>query len=238
MSRNPALISVWLFLVLFFCGFCHGQLWSGLLDPSRAVNWSSVGIPGGIPPRATACATVSAATYGNGSKDATAGIQNALNHCASDQTVSLSSGTFLIAGNLSIPSNVTLRGAGANQTILNAKGSGKAVITLGSPGTAPSIKSSVAITSGATQGSTTIVVSSASGNSTGSYLVITELNDSSIPVSSIGVERVRQLVSIHRCFSTITRAPWPLRFRLLSRTPALKIFRFMPTTPVMGRTSR
>jgi len=187
MPRTQA-IRASIFLFLFFSGVCSAQLWSGLLDPSRAINWSAVGIPGGIPSRQTACATLSAATYGNGSTDATAAIQAALNRCPSGQTVLLSAGSFLIASSLTVPSNVTLRGAGASQTILNIKGSGYAAIVLGSKGAAPSINSSSAISAGAGQGSTNLVVNSASGISPGSYLMITELNDPSIPVSSMGVE--------------------------------------------------
>src|SRR3989441_228888 len=32
--------------------------WSGILDPSRAIDWSHAGIPGGIPNRATICASL------------------------------------------------------------------------------------------------------------------------------------------------------------------------------------
>src|SRR5208283_2323420 len=88
--------------------------WTGILDPSRAIDWSQAGIPGGIPNRTTICATVNASTYGNGSSDATNGIQSVLNSCPAGQVVSLTVGTFLLSGNLSIPSNVTLRGQGAD----------------------------------------------------------------------------------------------------------------------------
>src|SRR5438445_10199464 len=32
--------------------------WAGILDPSRAIDWSHAGIPGGIPNRATICASL------------------------------------------------------------------------------------------------------------------------------------------------------------------------------------
>src|SRR5260370_30908861 len=103
-------------------GVAHAQAWFGILSPSRAIDWSNAGIPGGIPNRTSICATINASTYGNGSSDSTSGIQSALNNCPSGQVVSLSTGTFLVNGQLNIPSNVTLRGQGANLTILNAKG--------------------------------------------------------------------------------------------------------------------
>lgn len=173
-----------IFLLLFLVpllpvpGQSQTPPWSGILSPSRAIDWSQAGLPGGIPNRTTICATITASTYGNGSSDATSGIQSALNNCASGGVVSLSSGTFLVDGNLTVPSNVTLRGAGADQTILNAKGSGGAVITLGGQGS-PNINNSVSITGGATAGSASITVSNASGITVGSYLLITELNDPS-----------------------------------------------------------
>src|SRR5260370_265727 len=119
-----------LILLLMVPTTAYAQLWTGIIDPSRAIDWSKAGIP---------------------------------------------AGTFLINGNLGVPSNVTLRGQGADQTILNAKGSGGAVVSLGSGSVG--ITNSISITAGATAGSTSLTVASASGVSVGSYLLITELND-------------------------------------------------------------
>src|SRR5271165_6706615 len=171
----------WLFVVscLFHLGsspLLCGQLWSGILDPTRAIDWTQSGIPGGIPSRTTVCASINASTYGNGSTDATSGIQSALNVCPANQVVSHSAGTFRINSSISVPANVTLRGAGANQTILSVYGSSAGAVNLGSgnpnyPG--------VSVTGGATSGSTSVTVSNASGITVGGYLMITELNDSS-----------------------------------------------------------
>jgi hypothetical protein len=159
----------------------YGQLWSGIIDSTRATDWSTAGIPGGIPVRTTNCATLAASTYANGSSDATSAIQSALNGCASGQVVSLGAGTFLLKGTLTIPANVSLRGAGATQTILSSHSStGSAVISLGAtPGSAPSTSNDVSIVSGTAAGSTSIVVNKAAGITVGSYLQITELNDPS-----------------------------------------------------------
>src|SRR5260370_34540647 len=113
-----------LILLLMVPTTAYTQLWTGIIDPSRALDWSKAGIPGGIPNRTTICSTINAATYGNGISDATGGIQAALNGWPSGQVASLSAGTVLIYGNLGVPSNVTLRGQGADQTILHADGSG------------------------------------------------------------------------------------------------------------------
>lgn len=179
-KKNPPLFLLLLTLIFAFgtAANSYGQLWSGILDPSRAIDWAGAGV-GGIPPRATACTTVNP----SGSKDMTSTINAALSACPSGQAVLLAAGTFVINGNINVPANVTLRGAGANQTILNAHGAGSGVINLGSgypnyPG--------VSVTSGATAGSTSITVSSAQGISVGSYLLITELNDPSYVTTAGG----------------------------------------------------
>lgn len=157
----------------------YAQLWSGILDPTRAIDWSTTGV-GGIPPRASSCSTINP----NGSTDMTPAINSALSACPSGQVVVLASGTFRVNGNINVPANVTLRGAGANLTILDAHGSGNGVINLG---TASPNYPGVAVSSGASAGSTGLVVTNANGISVGSYLMITELNDSSY-VSSAGGE--------------------------------------------------
>ncbi|MGB9234316.1 MAG: glycosyl hydrolase family 28-related protein [Terriglobales bacterium] len=189
---SPAFLLFFAFMIFFYSNYGHAQAWSGILSPTYGsgactlapssapaacgIDWSTAGV-GGIPPRTTLCSTISASTYGNGSSDATSGIQSALNSCANGQTVSLSAGTFLIKSPLNIPSNVTLRGAGPDQTILTTKGSNSNAGALNLGSTIPSA-STVNITSGAKGGSTSLVVSSASGMSVGGYLEVVEANQS------------------------------------------------------------
>ena len=59
-------------------------------------------------------------------------INAALAACPSGQTVYLAAGTYAITGTVRIPSNVTLRGAGADRTILNATGGSGDVVSMGS----------------------------------------------------------------------------------------------------------
>jgi hypothetical protein len=86
----------------------------------------------------------------------------------------LQPGAYAISGTLHVPSNVTLRGAGADQTVLNAAGAGEAVVAMGSGGVPyrPRV-----IQSGATAGSTGIELASAERITAGTYLVIAERND-------------------------------------------------------------
>lgn len=102
--------------IFFLAMFClsmqaHAQAWSGIIDPSRAANWSTVGIT--IPTRNTICATLtSSATYSQ--------INSAIASCPAGEVVYLSAGTYNLAGGITFSgiSNVTLRGAGPDQTIL------------------------------------------------------------------------------------------------------------------------
>ena len=104
---------------LFLClsPFSQGQSWSGIINSSRAANWSNVGIPGGIPSRTTNCATLSPGAT-------TSQINSAIASCPSGQVVLLSAGTYTISGGIAFngTSNVTLRGAGPTKTILNFSG--------------------------------------------------------------------------------------------------------------------
>src|SRR5713101_1081377 len=67
-----------------------------ILPAARQAAWNP-GIPGGVPSRTTTCATVNASTYGNGSNDATSGIQAVINACPAGQVVQFSAGTFKIS---------------------------------------------------------------------------------------------------------------------------------------------
>jgi hypothetical protein len=90
-----------------------------IFPPDRITTWDP-GVPGGVPARSKMCANLSASSYGNGARDATAGIQGAIESCPAGQVVLLSAGTFTINnGNfLLIDKGITLRGAGPAQTTL------------------------------------------------------------------------------------------------------------------------
>lgn len=113
-------------IFFLFSVFCHAQqLWTGIIDPSRAVNWSNAGVSGGIPARTTICQSVSLTTGSSAAAANTTAIQNAITACSgTNATVSLPSGTYYFNG-FDFPSgtnNVTVRGQGANSTFLIASG--------------------------------------------------------------------------------------------------------------------
>ena len=152
---------------------------SGIIASDRAINWANTGIPGGIPARATICYN----DRGGHIRERLVRCHGWHQCCAErvriGQTVKLGAGTFKILGTINIPSNVTLRGSGPQSTILNVLGTSGAAISMGGYGSTPTAGNSVNINSGATAGSTSIVVSSAANMAVGRYILVTELNDSS-----------------------------------------------------------
>ena len=123
MMKRKKLLLFSLMLVLVFSAPAQAQLWSGILDPSRAIDWSQAGA-GVIPDRTTICSTLNpGATLTS--------INNAIANCPEGQVVFLSAGTYgPYSGNIIFnnKSNVTLRGDGPDSTILEFSNSGSSCI--------------------------------------------------------------------------------------------------------------
>ena len=164
-----------------------------LFPPERITTWNP-GVPGGVPARSKVCANVSAATYGNGARDATAGIQAAIEACPAGEVVLLSAGTFTINnGNLLlIDKGITLRGAGPGQTTLQKTDGAKPGVE--ATGAKPSpiailgpmrwaidtgFTSSTDLTVDAVKGADSIAVASAAGFKPGQTVLLDELSGAS-----------------------------------------------------------
>jgi hypothetical protein len=145
------------------------------LPADRITTWAP-GIPGGVPARTTICATISAATYGNGSTDAAGAIQAAVNACPDDQVVYLPAGTYRLSNVIQLRHRVVLRGAGANQTRLQMASPGVAVMI----GDWTSFGTPLALSADAAKGSTTLTVSNASAIAVGDILQLDQLDDPSV----------------------------------------------------------
>jgi hypothetical protein len=182
---NRARLFFWpILLFSFLPQFVDAQAWSGILDPTRAIDWSTAGA-GAIPARTTICSTLGtpgqAPTFVQ--SVTVASINSALSGCPSGQTVLLNPGTYNTAGGtIQIPSNKTLRGSGPTQTTINESGTVSGtppVINFGTQsgfpyGPEPSSGISTAITGGAVRGSTSITVASASGISVGTLVMLSQ----------------------------------------------------------------
>ena len=162
----------------------------GIIPPERRTTWNP-GIPGGIPAVTTIHTTIEAATYGNGTTDATAAINNAIqaagNTAASTgvrQVVYLPAGTYRTSGPIELSrSNVVLRGAGASRTRIRLSGTEQipaARIGIFWPdyhGTGV-----VNLVGSVEKGATSITVSDASGIQVGDIIQIDQLDDTSYVV--------------------------------------------------------
>src|SRR6266704_1286949 len=100
-------------LVLMAPILAQAQQWSGIIDPARAIDWSKAGVRGGIPNRSTVCATLSPGAT-------TSQINSAIASCPSGQVVYLNAGTYSGLNGIIFngKGGVTLRGAGADKTLL------------------------------------------------------------------------------------------------------------------------
>ena len=93
------------------------QNWSGILSSSRAIDWKNAGA-GTIPTRSTICTTESPGV-------SLAQLNTDIANCPSGEVVYLSAGTYTFSSQINIfNNNVTLRGAGADQTIIKWTASG------------------------------------------------------------------------------------------------------------------
>jgi len=186
---------IWLLLPVILFVFFYFSLCAAQVIPSaRSVDWTHVGIPGGIPSASyPVCQTLSA----SGGADDSSAIQNAINSCPAGSVVQLNPGTYTLhrsskvcvgksddgsygvyeAGLCLTDKSIVLRGLGANpsQTTLNY-GDGANIISMGRTSLSASGITFINITAGATKGSTQITLASTSGIAAGSYLSITQLN--------------------------------------------------------------
>jgi hypothetical protein len=169
-----------------------------ILPADRTTVWRP-GVVGGIPDRTTICATLNAATYGNGTVEASAAIQTALDTCPSGQVVKLSAGSFMVNNHLLIHTAVTLRGAGAGTTILRKTNGARArlsptqpvdpssysyetepIVIIGPsrwPG--PDNATSSNLTTDGAKGAFSVSVSSASGFAAGQVVLLDERSGAS-----------------------------------------------------------
>ena len=172
----------------FFNGILNAQTWLGILDPSRAIDWTRAGVVGGIPSDSwTQCGSTIAA----GASAAT--INSAIRRCPAGQYVQLGSGTFDLTTGLVMKSGVVLRGMGADQTMLvfsgvNACSGARAAICFtggdssdyfSSAKMEPGGSNAAVWTSGYAKGETQIVLSSigSGGVSVGQYIHLDQAED-------------------------------------------------------------
>jgi hypothetical protein len=169
-------------LLLCLPGVSAAQVSTSIVPAPGRTTWSP-GVTTGIPARTTVCATVNASTYGNGSTNATSGIQAAINACPAGQVVMLSAGTFMVNNYVIISKSITLRGAGWQQTKL-VKTNGAKPNTDSAPDNQPIIiigpnrwpktddTTSRNLTANGGQGSNSVTVTDGSGFAAGQFVLL------------------------------------------------------------------
>jgi hypothetical protein len=169
----PALLAM---ILLWFplSSPAEAQLWSGVLAPNRAMDWTQAGAvpgsPGSLPSMGwTQCgSTLPAGTY-NGTT-----ISTNLSRCPANTYYLLGPGTFNMTGSIYMPSSghMALRGSGTTSTTLSfgpgglsgCNGTGSAICIVSNDGTYPGGPTTAYNwTGGYAQGATQITLSSVAG---------------------------------------------------------------------------
>src|SRR5581483_256189 len=156
------------------------QAHAQVISSSRTTDWTRAGVAGGIPVRTTVCATLNPGA-------SAAQINSAIASCPSGQVVFLNAGTYNLNAQVTFgtKSNVTLRGAGADKTILKFSGGS------GCAGLASTVciksdwvdndrpPNSTTWTGGYAVGATQLTVGSTANIRVGEILILDQLNDGS-----------------------------------------------------------
>jgi hypothetical protein len=173
------------FLTMVVPTAAMAQSWSGVISPSRATDWSTAGVRGGIPNRTTICATLSPGA-------SSSQINSAIDSCPAGQVVFLNAGTYNLSSGIQLDkSNVTLRGAGSSATILKISGitavschigAGRVINMCTDGGSnigVDSAEHTATWNSGYADGTTVVALSNVTGLAVGSTLWLDQLDDSS-----------------------------------------------------------
>lgn len=198
-------------VLLAIFGVVHFALAADPIPASRRIDWSFTGVPGGIPIRTKICATFSPGASASS-------INSAIQSCSDSGggVVYLNAGTYSINGINVYSSNVTLRGAGADQTILQ----GCNPVNLGRGG---NISSGIAITGGASKGATSFTVASTSGLAPNTMIEMDRDNDPNFVVSTIGGARhLRQVNMITAVNGNTVTVKNPLIWDFSTGNPQVK----------------
>src|SRR5262249_35067270 len=217
--KKPHRISLSMAKIIFTVGLATlafiAPAFADPVPPNRRIDWTYTGVPGGIPNRTTICAAFS--------PGATAAQINAvIQRCPANGVVFLNAGTYTAAslgGQINLyKSNVTLRGAGADQTNLK----GHNIVHIGN-GTKLSLNA--AITGGASKGSQTFTVASTANLTVGTMIEIDRLNDSNFTFrpdrTDRAVTQVNMITAINGNTITVRN---PLIYDFTAGSPRVKFF--------------
>jgi hypothetical protein len=176
------MIKLNLYIILILAIVFSSPIYADVIDTSRIIDFTSVGISGGVPSGTWANCTTSgcntlccnnSSSCASGCTDAgqtitAASINSAISGATASTVVRLPATTKTLTTGLTMKTGVVLRGAGANQTLLTFSGQtscggfNTAVCFIGST-TSLGSGTTVNWTAGYTKGTTTLTLSSTSG---------------------------------------------------------------------------
>ena len=186
MNRKWLILFFLILLVLVTPAAHAQQAWSGIIDATRAIAWTNAGAT--IASRSTICSTLGTAGQAPSfAQSVTAAqINSAISACPIGQVVFLNAGTYALGGQIRFSrNNVTLRGAGPDQTkIFPTAGGGcgntTSLICLSADGNWSGGPDHLTNwTAGYAQGTTVITLASVSGLSVGQVLILDQQDDAS-----------------------------------------------------------
>lgn len=201
--------------------------WTGIVAASRAVDWSQAGVTGGIPSRTTICATIS--PEGTAAAPvAPTDINNAIAACPAGQVVYLSAGSYYLSTGIDFTghSNVTLRGAGADKTLLyfysaTGCGGGWADVCVHSndPNWQKQPTNTANWTGGYTRGTTQITLDNTSNIIPGqTLLILDQPDDTATDTGSIWTCMINNVCSTNDGPSTSDGRPGRNEFQIVQAT--------------------
>jgi hypothetical protein len=193
MRRQPLLLLFFFPATLLLPAMLQAQqLWSGILSPSRAINWTNAGIPGGVPDgRWTQCGATIAPYGSSGSPASTSTINSQIAQCSAQTYVQLGAGTFYLTGSITLKNQVVIRGQGANSTFLEFYGMGSCnglysqFCAAGSNSSPEDEQNYATWTAGFAQGSTSITLSNSLNMTAGSTLIILDQQDNTADTGNV-----------------------------------------------------
>jgi hypothetical protein len=125
MRHSRSILSVFFWAPLLLSALSYAQPWSGIINSSRAADWTTTGVA--IPSGSWKQCGATITAYGSSGSPASpttinsavAGTGTGYTGCTKPYVILLGAGDFYLNGGITLTSNVVLRGQGANSTRLH-----------------------------------------------------------------------------------------------------------------------